>query len=84
MAYRATHASTESLILDLVRARKSLTLEQLITLLPELTWNQVFRTVDELRRRGAIIFSAGARTSGARTRRSPQYKRPCQSQRPLS
>ena len=56
MAYRATHASTESLILDLVRVRKSLTLEQLITLLPELTWNQVFRTVDELSRRGAIIL----------------------------
>jgi hypothetical protein len=56
MAYPAPRVSSESLILDLVRARQSLTLEQLITLLPELTWNQVFRTVDELSRRGAIVL----------------------------
>lgn len=46
----------ESLILDLLRARKSLTLEQVVTLLPELTWNQVFKAVDELSRRRKIIL----------------------------
>ena len=27
-----------------------------VTLLPELSWNQVFKTVDELSRRGEIIL----------------------------
>ena len=48
--------NSEYLILDLLRARKSLTLEQVVALLPELSWNQVFTTVDELSRRGQIIL----------------------------
>lgn len=44
------------LICDLLSVRRSLTLEQLVALLPELTWNQVFTTVDDLSRRGEIIL----------------------------
>ena len=47
---------SEYLILGLLRARKSLTLEQVVSLLPELSWNQVFTTVDELSRKGKIIL----------------------------
>lgn len=56
MVQPAIHLSSECMILDLLQAKKSLTLEQVITLLPELSWNQVFRTVDELSRRGEIIL----------------------------
>ena len=48
--------NSEYLILDLLRIRKSLTLEQVVTLLPELSWNQIFKTVDELSRRGEIML----------------------------
>ncbi len=48
--------NSEYLILRLLRARKSLTLEQVVSLLPELSWNQVFTTVDELSRKGKIIL----------------------------
>ena len=47
---------SELLILELLRGRRSLTLEQVVALLPELSWNQVFKTVDELSRRGKIIL----------------------------
>jgi len=52
----AVSINSEFLILDLLGARKSLTLEQVVVLLPELSWNQVFTTVDELSRRGKIIL----------------------------
>lgn len=50
--------SLESAVLvrDLLSVRRSLTLEQLVGLLPELTWNQIFTTVDDLSRRGEIIL----------------------------
>lgn len=44
------------LIRELLSVRQSLTMEQLVALLPELTWNQVFTTVDELSRRGEILL----------------------------
>lgn len=56
MVHPAISPTSEGLILDLLGLRKSLTLEQVVTLLPELSWNQVFRTVDELSRRGEIIL----------------------------
>ncbi|MCS6317536.1 MAG: hypothetical protein H8K05_07140 [Nitrospira sp.] len=56
MVHLSPTFSSESLILDLMRVRKSLTLEQVVVLLPELSWNQVFTTVDKLSRRGAIIL----------------------------
>ncbi|MBS0171127.1 MAG: hypothetical protein JSR62_12295 [Nitrospira sp.] len=36
--------------------KRSLTLEQAVTLLPELSWNQVFKKIDELSRHGKIIL----------------------------
>ncbi len=48
--------SCEGVIAELLRARRSLTLEQVVTLLPELSWNQVFRSIDELSRRGEIVL----------------------------
>lgn len=48
--------NSEFLILGLLRTRKSLSLEQVVAMLPELSWNQVFTTVDELSRRGKIIL----------------------------
>ena len=56
MVHPSITSPSEGLILDLVCLRKSLTLEQVVTLLPELSWNQVFKTVDELSRRGEIIL----------------------------
>ncbi|MCE3224942.1 MAG: hypothetical protein K0S58_3122 [Nitrospira sp.] len=56
MVHRAISPTSEGLILDLLSARKSLTLQQVVTLLPELSWNQIFRTVDVLSRRGDIIL----------------------------
>ncbi len=56
MVHPSVSPTSECLILDLLCLRKSLTLEQVVTLLPELSWNQVFKTVDELSRRGEIIL----------------------------
>jgi hypothetical protein len=54
------HASCapEKLILDLLRSTpRSLTFEEIIRKLPELTWNQIFLSVDAMSRRGDIILS---------------------------
>ena len=56
MVHPSVSPSSECLILDLVDLQKSLTLEQVVGLLPELSWNQVFKTVDELSRRGEIVL----------------------------
>ncbi len=48
--------SSETIILDLLRLRRSLRLEQVVAMAPELTWNQIFTTVDQLSRRGEIIL----------------------------
>ena len=56
MVHPSISPTSEGLILDLLGLRNSLTLEQVVTLLPELSWNQVFKTVDELSRRGEIIL----------------------------
>ena len=56
MVHPSISLKSESLILDLLRGRKSLTLEQVVTLLPQLSWNQVFKTIDELSRGGEIIL----------------------------
>lgn len=56
MVHPSVSSISEYLILDLVGMRQSLTLEQVVTLLPELSWNQVFKTVDELSRRGEIVL----------------------------
>ena len=46
----------EALIINLVRREESVKLEELVTLLPQLSWNQVFQCVDSLSRRGKIIL----------------------------
>ena len=56
MATSSLRFESAALICDLLSVRRSLTLEQLVALLPELTWNQVFTTVDDLSRRGEIIL----------------------------
>ena len=56
MVHPSISPTSEGLVLDLLGLRKSLTLEQVVTLLPELSWKQVFKTVDELSRRGEIIL----------------------------
>lgn len=47
---------TESKILAIVHERGSILMEELLSCLPESTWNQVFMSVDELSRQGAIYL----------------------------
>ncbi|MCW5799244.1 MAG: hypothetical protein LZF60_80486 [Nitrospira sp.] len=56
MVHHVALLSSEFRILELLQVRKSLTLEQAVALLPELSWNQVFKTIDELSRHGKIIL----------------------------
>jgi hypothetical protein len=49
------HAN-EAVVLDLLRRERSMRLEAVVTLLPQLSWNQVFHCVDVLSRRGEIIL----------------------------
>lgn len=56
MVTQVAEVTCELLVLELLYVRRSLTLEQMVTLLPELSWNQVFKTIDELSRRGKIIL----------------------------
>lgn len=44
----------EALILDLLRRAGRLTMEQAAADLPELSWSELFSTVDSLSRRGVI------------------------------
>lgn len=46
----------EGLILDLLNQSDWLTIEQMTARLPELTWNELFHTVDALSRNGTIIL----------------------------
>jgi hypothetical protein len=46
----------EAMVLNLLRIRPCLKLEQVVALLPQLSWNQVFQCVDSLSRRGDIIL----------------------------
>ena len=50
------HSSCEELVLSVLRASGPLTIEQATAKLPELSWNELFRAVDALSRRGAIIL----------------------------
>ena len=50
------HDLNEAMVLNLLRIRESMNLEQVVTLLPQLSWNQVFQCVDSLSRRGEIIL----------------------------
>lgn len=50
------HSRCEELVLSLLRASGTLTFEQATAKLPELSWNELFRAVDTLSRRGDIAL----------------------------
>lgn len=50
------HSNNEALILDLLQRAGSLTIEQAAAELPELTWSELFHTVDSLSRSGAVLI----------------------------
>jgi hypothetical protein len=49
--------SSERRVLEVLRKEGAISLERLLSLVPEFTWNQVFVTVDELSRRGEMTLS---------------------------
>lgn len=46
----------DTLILQTLESGEAATIEQVVALLPELSWNQVFHAVDALSRQGAICL----------------------------
>jgi hypothetical protein len=46
----------EALVLDLLQKAGHVTMEQAASDLPELSWSELFHTVDSLSRRGAILL----------------------------
>ena len=48
--------TTESLILELLTVRGSLTIDELVQRLPSLNWSSIFRAVDALSRRGDVLL----------------------------
>lgn len=49
---------TDSLILEVLRSTvRPLTFEEISARIPELTWNQIFLSVDALSRRGDVILN---------------------------
>lgn len=50
------HSSHEGAIVKLLRSGETLTLEQVHTRLPQLSWNRLFHAIDALSRRGGIIL----------------------------
>jgi hypothetical protein len=49
-------AATETLVMTILEREGTLRLDQIIARLPELSWSQVFRAVDNLSRRGVILL----------------------------
>lgn len=49
-------STQDALVLHVLRTGESLTIEQVINLLPELTWNEVFHAVDRLSRQRLVIL----------------------------
>ena len=48
--------ATESLVLKLLSAEGVLTIDELVQRLPTLNWSSVFRAVDALSRRQAVVL----------------------------
>jgi hypothetical protein len=46
----------ETLVLDTLNQAGSLTIDQMTAQLPELSWSQLFETIDKLSRKGTIIL----------------------------
>jgi hypothetical protein len=51
-----SHSSQENLILEVLASGETLTLEQVIAEVPELSWSQLFQAVDALSRHGHIAL----------------------------
>ncbi|MBI3808153.1 MAG: hypothetical protein HY281_11695 [Nitrospirae bacterium] len=49
-------ANHEDLVLDVLSRADSLTIEQLVERIPELSWSELFETIDTMSRKGAIIL----------------------------
>jgi hypothetical protein len=48
--------TAEALVVGVVHSAESLTMDQLLTRLPQLRWNEVFHIVDRLSRHGSLIL----------------------------
>jgi hypothetical protein len=48
--------TAESLVIELLRSSSPLTMDELVTRLPELRWNEVFHAIDQLSRHGQILL----------------------------
>ena len=55
-AMPSLHSNIEALVLEHLDRAGCLTIEQLAAELPELTWSELFHTIDSLSRRGAITL----------------------------
>ncbi|MBM4134478.1 MAG: hypothetical protein FJ245_11995 [Nitrospira sp.] len=50
------HSKNEALVLERLDRAGCLTIEQLAAELPELTWSELFHTIDSLSRSGAVLL----------------------------
>ncbi len=50
------YSDPETLVLSAVRSCQRLSLDQAVTVLPQLSWSQLFHAVDSLSRRGVIVL----------------------------
>jgi predicted DNA-binding transcriptional regulator len=48
--------TNEAMVLNVLQDQRSIRLEEIVRRLPQLSWNQVFQSVDSLSRRGDIIL----------------------------
>lgn len=64
-SFDLTHA--EQLVLDMLRQERRFTFEELVERVPELSWAQLFVTIDLLSRRGDIELRREGFTYTART-----------------
>jgi hypothetical protein len=46
----------EAIVLNVLKRPESIPLEDVVSLLPEMSWNRVFAIIDELSRRGKIAL----------------------------
>ncbi len=46
----------EAMVLNVLHDQRSIRLEEIVRRLPQLSWNQIFQSVDSLSRRGDIIL----------------------------
>lgn len=65
-------ATSETLVMTILERERTLRLDQVVARLPQLSWNQVFRAVDSLSRRGAILL----KRRGFEYELSPVRRRP--------